>query len=471
MSRHPARRQADAHSILGDNAHYVRRNHLLGVTAGAFAGVSRNFIHPELILGGLMYAVTGSAYAVALIPVLNKLGGLTPQLAVSTFLEHSPRRRPYFIALTVARTLAHFGVVAGMWVLTQRDDAAGLTIFFSMYMLLCITNGTGHVIFMDMVGRLIPPTRVGGFLGTRRMLGGGLGIAASFLVIQRFTGKGAAPENYLVLALIGAILAGIDMSIWCHCRECDGAKAEHRTNIGDSLRRGFNWLKHDHNYRCYLGQRVAFRFNYLLLVFFIPFGEEQLRPEGGTASLAVLGGIMVGTMGTSRVISAAIWGRVADRYGSRMTMIAAGSCLVLTPLMALGTPHLPTALKIPVPATALALGLPLLVYLAALALLGAGLQGTFLGGQRFLITNAPAERRASYLAFLNTLTSPLTLLPLAGAFLVDTLGASTLFVVTTVSGALAVLSAWLMRPETPHPSEADRNAEGDKDGKQERQAA
>jgi len=71
--------------------------------------------------------------------------------------------------------------------------------------------------------------------------------------------------------------------------------------------------------------------------------------------------------------------------------------------------------SVAIPLTKVVLDLPLAMYFVALIVVGAAIQGDVIGGGRFLVVNAPPARRISYMGFLNTVTSPLTLLPFAGA--------------------------------------------------------
>ncbi|MFP4106426.1 MAG: hypothetical protein ACLFVU_10090 [Phycisphaerae bacterium] len=428
---------------LGQNAPHARRNHLLGVTAGMFAGVARDFVHPELIIVGLIWALTKNPYLVALVPIINKAGALTPQLLASTFIEHRPRRRPYFVLLTFIRTGSFVGLVAAMFLLTISVNWVHLMIFYTVYLLCCMTGGTGHVIFMDMVGRLIPSHRIGAFLGMRQFLGGGLSIITGLLIVQPILNKVYLPMNYVILAAIGAVLVGVDMGIFSQCREEPGPKADSKTTLMESMRRGLAWLTADHNYRCYFWCRIAFRLSYLGLAFFVPYGEDRLSREGA-AGMAVLGGILVATFKGSGVIGSLIWGKYVDRFGSKSTMIWGGALMTVAPLMALLSPRLPITFELPLPYVERGLTLPLLMYLLALAVFQQGLRAQMLGGHRLLINGAPSHRRASYIAFLNTITCPLTLLPLAGAWLADIAGMDAVFVVVVIGGALMFVASSFM---------------------------
>lgn len=436
---------------LGDNAPYARTNHVRGVAAGVFAETAREFIHPEIILTGLIWALTESPVLTALVPVINKVGVMGPQLLFGARVEHLPRRRPVFVIVTVVRGVAMAGLVGSIGWLTLHGPTAGaLALFYTMYLGGCVATACGHVVFMDMIGRLIPENRVASFIGLRMVLGGALAMAVAFLVIQPTLTALSTPLNYLLLAAVGAVLVVVDMSIWCTARECPGPAARRRPSLGESLRRGFGWLRDDARYRKFLWTRIGFRVSYLGLAFFIPFGEQELAREGA-AGMAMLGGILVGTQRLSSVLASALWGRVADRLGSRFTLICAGALLVIAPLGAIAATVAPGLYDVDLPAVDRGLDLPMTVYLLALVTLTFGIRAQILGGQRLLITNAPPDRRPTYLSFINTLTSPLTLLPLAGAGLARLTGMTAVFFAVVGGGLIILLAALTMSPDRPTP--------------------
>ncbi len=429
-------------------AEHARRNHRLGVTAGAVGGLARWIIHPELIIAGFVYALTKSLILVALVAIISKAGILAFQLWTSNYLDHRPRKIPILVLLIHLRAIAFVGLLGGMWLLSRQVNALSLTLFFTAYLLTWICAGAGYLIFLDVVGRTIPTNRVGSFFALRNILGTVLGIFAGILIVQPVLDGVALPSSYLLLAAIGGALTIVDMSIFSRCREGDGPRAKRQTTLRESLDRGFEWLKKDRNYRRFFWVRVAFRISHLSLAFFIPYGTQKLQFET-KEGFALLGGIMITTMNVGQVVSGLIWGKIADRRGFRPPLIGAGVCFALAPSLALLAPMLPKAYSIPIPATAAALDLPLTVYFLALMALGAAFQSNMIGTSCFFVSTGPVHRRPSYVGFLNTITSPFTLLPLAGAFLGKKVGMSAIFVVAMVGGLLLLFSALRIHSPTP----------------------
>lgn len=428
-----------------DAVPHHRRNHAIGVFAGAIGGVGISFIHPELVIAGMIYSVTESPTLVATVTILSKLGALGPQLLASSYFEHHPRKMPSFFRVMLLRGLIIVGLLASMWGLTIAVNAWTLTAFFAAFLLLWAFSGAGHVLFMDMVGRMINRSDVGVFFARRHILGNALAIAAGLVIIQPVLDLLPTPQNYLLLAIIGGALITFDMYLWTRARETEGPRAKNRTTFRESLKRGKEWLRADHNYRCYLGMRVAFRLNYLGLAFFIPYGVSQL-PYRGPGTLAMLGGIMVATMQVSRLIASALWGRVADSWGFRSCMVGGSLLFLLSAGLALLSPHLPEAFALAVPYTKYVFNLPIVMYFLALLMLGVGLQGLIIGQQKFLVTSAPEHRRGSYIGFMNTITCPLTLLPLVGAAMVKWVGMESIFWLVVFGSAMSTFYAARMQP-------------------------
>jgi MFS family permease len=439
-----------------------RRNYVLGVLNGALGTVAYDFVHPDLLLNGLIFAVSRPAFGdlwayflVAILSVLNKGGSLLPQLYVSSHLEHRPRKQPFYIGLTVLRGIGAALLVSAIWLMASRVDAVTMGLFFLGFLIVAVAMGAGHVITLDMFGRMIQLDRLGTFLGTREFLGGALSFVAGLFLVQPILNRGHAEagqtlvvSNYFILGFIGSVLTIIAMGFLILCREEEGPRARRRTTFGESLVRGWRWLKRSPDYRSYFWLRVAFRVNDLAMVFFLPYGQEKLSKPGDLVGVAALGGVLVATYKLSRVLSSALWGWTVDRYGDRTCLVWTGVCFLLGPILALAAPRMPAAFSLPLWGTRTVLDLPLVVYMLALVAIGAAYQGSIIGGNRFLIGRAPPRRRLSYIGFLNTVTSPLTLLPLAAAAVAGHFGVTTLFAAIISGGVLFFFAARKVRPES-----------------------
>jgi MFS family permease len=428
------------------NSPHARRNFRLGLLSGSLGTLAFDFLDPELVLAGMIYQLTHHNFLVALVVIMHKAGMLAPQLWVGSRLEHLPRKGRYFVAVTVVRAAALALVVGSIGIVVHTGALWPLGLFFAAYLVSCASGGSGHVIFMDMAGRTIPAQRVGTFFGLRHFLGGLASVVVGLVLIQPVVAHVKLPLNYLILVAIGAAVSVASMTVWSLTKEDAGPTARRRGSLGESLRRGVRWLKEDRDYRAYLLLRVSFRICHVALVFFIPFGQERLRYDS-PGGIALLAGIMVASRKASRVGASLVWGRLVDRLGYRCAMLGGGICFALAPWLMLRAPQLPEAFRLVLPGLEGGLSLPICVYLLALMVHGAGQQGMIIGGSRFLVRSAPPHRRISYVGFMNTITSPLTLLPLLGAWVADAYGMDVLLVGVMGGGVLALAAALYMRPE------------------------
>jgi MFS family permease len=440
----------------------ARRNYTLGVLNGTLGTISFDLLHPELMLAGLIYALTQSPLLVAVVTVISKLAGLLPQLHASSFMEHHASKRPFYVALAVLRGASGIAMLGAMWLFMYRVDGLSLGIFFGAYLVASIMGGLGYVVFLDMIGRMIPARSIGSFFGNRELTGGLLSLVAGWILVQPILDRGGEGRtsaelvtNYLIVAVLGTILSIVSMALLCMCREEPGPRAARPTTLRESFGRGLGWLRTDANYRAYFWLRVAFRINYLSLAFFIPYGVERIPYSADPKGVAVLGGVMIAAIKLSRSLSSAWWGRLADRTGVRPCMIGAGLCFFLGPVVFLVAPHLPPLFSVAIPLTKVVLDLPLTMYFVALIVVGAAIQGDVIGGGRFLVVNAPPARRISYMGFLNTVTSPLTLLPFVGAEVMQHWNVTALYWMILGGGLLYLVSAFGFKNERPEHAAAE----------------
>jgi MFS family permease len=423
---------------------HARRNFKLGVFSGTVGNVANDFIDPEIILAGLVFATTGSVWLVAIVSIINKASALAPQLLAGSMLEHKNHKMRYFVLATLTRAVGLAGLVMGMYHLTLGVTPWSLSLFMASFLVSNVSAGVAWIVFMDMTGRMIPAGRLGSFFGMRSMTGQILAVFAGAFVIQPILGHGG-DLAYLLLGIAGGVLCIASMVLIWFCRDDHETPyaASRPSTITDSLKRGFSWVRQDRNYRLFFLQKVAFRFEYLGLAFFIPYGREILSQRSGT-EIAVLGGVMVAVMKSSRIVASWVLGKVADRGDHRFCLIVSGMGFAVAPASALLAPHLPELFNLAVPTTTLYLNLPMAVYLLALGFLGFASEGLGIGGDHFIVTCAPTDRRISYAAFANTVTSPLTLLPLAAAWIAESIGIHMVFVISLCGGIASTIFAMRM---------------------------
>jgi MFS family permease len=421
---------------------HAARNYVLTVMNGAMGYLADSFVNPQLILAGFLYLLTKSTAMVGLLMIIDTAGQMWPQLFVSRYIEHWPRKLPTYIAATGVRVAGLLTLLASMVFMAAWGTSPWmLYLFFIGRLIHRSGEGCANVVFLDIIGQSIDEKRRGRLFASRGFYGDALAMAAGPLLVQPILKHYPAPSNYLLLSTIGVSVWIVGWSIFSFIRERPKENPLPERTLKEVLVDGMELLRSDLMYRRLLVYRVLVRVATLTLVFYVPFGTDRL-------GAAEMGGVFVGLLGASRLISAPVWGRLCDRLGSRFCLTGASVCYILAPMLALLAAHLPHGFTLALPLHLAPLTLPLAVFLLALVMFGLGQRADFIADSSFLLDHAPAERRCSYQAFLAMVTFPMTFLPGLAGYLADQpwCGLEPLFIaiaVICVGMLLASLRLWV----------------------------
>ena len=415
----------------GNGVDNGRRNYALGVANGALVRLGMAFVHPSLVLSAFVYEQTQSTALVGLLVAFSTAGMMWPQLYISSLVEHLPRKKHVYVLSALFRVTMLAAVVGCMFAAGRTDSPWLLVTFFAVYFVYRSAQGCGHPVFLDLIGQSIASGRLGGFFARRALLGGVLSLFAGFLVVQPIMQAFPAPTSFGVLGLIALVIMGSGWGLFCLTEEAENMRPPRRRSLRQTLAGAGDMLRTESNYRWLLTIRVLNRFNLLCFAFYVPYGVERL-------GAGALSGVFVGCMAASRLLSSLLWGRLSDRRGNRLCLMLSAGCFCLGPAAALLAPRLPSVFELSLLFVPMPVDLRLLAYLGALCLAGLALEGQVIGLNAFMLESAPADRRPSYVAFLNTVTFPLTFLPALAGLIVgrSTVRLDALFAFVAFSGVL-----------------------------------
>jgi MFS family permease len=415
---------------------YSRRNFGLGVANGALATAGSNLIDPQLVLAAFVYQLTQSNLLVGVLVTLASVGIMWPQLYVSVLIEPHPRKKPFYIWVSVVRILSLTMTALAMGFAANAPISWVLAVFFLSQFVFQSAQGASWAPFMDMVGQTVPAARFGSYFAWRGLLGDGLGLLIGYFVIQTTLDRVPFPKSYALLTFIALGVFALAWTAFSFVEEPLNRKPPHRQRIRDTLHYGFHLVRTDTNYRGMLLIRLYFRVSTLALAFYIPYGVERLGVTG-------MAGTLVASLSASRLLSSIVWGRLSQTRGNRVVLIWGGVFFALSPALVLLAPYLPEVFRWSLPGVGVAVNLPLCVYLFALFCFGAAMRVDMISNSSFLLESAPPDRRPSYIAFLNTAAFPLTFLPaIVGALMGESgKGLEILFGVSVLSGCLTLATA------------------------------
>lgn len=386
---------------------------------------------------------------IALIPAIRALGVYAPQLLVASRVERLRRVKPMILTLTIGeRVPALLTGVAALTLATSYRDWT-LAIFLLMTLIPAFSSGLTFPAWYDLIGRAIPHSWMGRFLGVWMGVGGllgALGSIAATALIASYT----FPLNFALCFLLAFAAYIVSFALLALGREPERSIRQEHTSAQDNppsqqpggiratLAGQLAILQGDRAFTRYLLANALGGIATMASAIFAIAAAKQ----GGLsdAEVSVEGVVLVAAMTLGNVL----WGFVGDHFGHRAPLIwgsvGAGLSAALA-LMAHGVWW----------------------YGLAFCLLGLSVSATQLTQLTATGEFGEPERRASYIALFSIAYAPFAIgAPLLGGWMADHWGYNLVFVTTAICGLLAAVAFTIWGPQTtpnvPLPSEGSEEA-------------
>jgi MFS family permease len=164
----------------------------------------------------------------------------------------------------------------------------------------------------------------------------------------------------------------------------------------------------------------------------LPFYVVEATASAGAGPRVAL---LLGAQTAGALLSNPIWGWWGDRRGKRSLLEVVAALGAVAPLLTLIW-------------TAIGTGWPGIIipwFATVFLLLGAVGNGAAIAYLGYLMEISPDERRPAYSGYFNALVAPATLLPLAGAAVVETISFTALFAASLAAALLQFLAVRRLR--------------------------
>ena len=391
-------------------------------------------IDTTTIVATLVHGLTGSALAVGAAAAIQRYGWLFPQIFVAYLAQSRVRRMGFYKLGAFGRA----GCLAALAVLLAAAGALphGLLIalFFVLWIAYSFIGGIVAVPYNDIVGRSIPSARRSRMLAIRFFGGGILALAVAAAAHYFLNLEGLPfPNGYAVIVALGAVLMLASCLSFIATDESDATlPARPSRGFVDFLAGGVAVFRGDERFRLFLyaqwlGGAVTMAFPFYIL--------QATALTGGVADVAFL----LGASTAGALASNALWGWWGDRHGKRSLFEGVTLLRIAPPVLILvltargglgGLPALP--------------GLALVFLL--MGALGNGITIAMLG---YLMEISPDDQRPAYSGYFNAMVAPASLLPLAGAVIVEAASLRMVFVVSLIAAVLQFLAVRRLRRLAP----------------------
>lgn len=421
-----------------DGRQNYRRNYLLGLANGALFMGGTSFVDPSTVLSAFILNFTDSRFLVGLAGSLQRMGWSLPQLLVSNWVERLRYKKPFYMVSNVIRMVLFFGVVFLIYFAAAAHPRLMLVGFLLLFGIGSLLGGGAGLCFTDIVGRILPPRKVGRFYAMRFLLGAGvMGILAGLCVrfILRRNDLFPFPTNYVVLFAAAFVLMAAGIACFCLVREPPVREVSKARPLTESLAQIPGLLRADPNFRTMLLSRFLLAGRGLSLMLYTALALQVFEVPA-----AAVGTFLMVKQGAG-MLANVWWAKVSERAGNRavIRLAAAGQLLVAVYALALVWLAGPLMALISGSAGRTALFLPIF------ALLGVTIFGEVIGYTSFAINITPEARRPTYIGLMNTVMGISGLFLALGGVLADLRNFHLVFALTLLLNAVGLAFANRLR--------------------------
>jgi len=384
------------------------KNFLLGILNGTIFKFAISFYNPNTVLPLFVSFFTSSKLLIGSISTITNFSFLAPQLFVANLIGHWSKKKSFYILGAFFRITSWFTILILTYFYALKKPSLVLISFFLLYSIACLGAGISQISFLDIVSKIVRPTKRGKFFSLRHFFGGILGMGGGVIVRYILSDEKnfPFPLNFSLLFFLAFILIFISLSLFILIKEPPSStKPSQRTPFIQYLRNVPHILNKDKNYRLFLIARLLLSSGVIAIPFYIIYAKDVLRiPEEAA-------GIFISSQALGGIISTLFWGFLSDRYGNKIVMQLSGILGLLVPLLALASRVLGFLFYNP--------DIFVIYYSFIFLFLGMNISGNFIGQTNLLLEVSPEEFKSTYIGIVNTLSAVVMLLPLLGGIIIE----------------------------------------------------
>jgi MFS family permease len=399
-------------------------NFAVNVLDISFYTVATNLAARQTILPLLVSMLTTTKLAIGLIPAIDSLGFLLPQLFTANYAEGLRRKLPFIAPWAFwGERIPYLFMALAVWGLATPAPALTVLIFF---ILLAIASGSGGVTtpaWYDLIAKVIPANRRGTWSGVSFGLGALLAVVGAALA-GRVLAAWSFPDNFAICFLLAFLAMMVSYVGLMLNREPDSETIKTGTPLVAYLKQLPEVLRRDRNYLHFLIARSVGILGAMASGFYIVYGSERWGISG------VEVGIMTAVLTGSQAVMNLAWGLIADRLGHKIVLSLGAVSLALAAVAA-SLVASPEWLWV------------------TFALLGASLAAGTVSNLNIILEFCAPEDRPTYIGLTNTLLAPVAVLsPILGGALATLAGYQGLFVLAAAcgAGAAVLMAVWVREP-------------------------
>ncbi len=382
--------------------HY-RRNFTVNILDFACYSWGMSFASMVTILPLYLSHLTTSPLLIGLVPALGSVFWFLPQLFTANYVERLERKQPFILLISIHERWPYLALGLSILLWPHASPTLSIVLFFLLLSIIGrLSGGLIGTAWQDYIAKIIPLGRRGLFFGLSNSLGGVLGAggaAFSVYLLDHFP----FPTSFAYCFLMAFAASVLSWSFLAMAKEPPRPSSKPPISQGEYFRWLPGVLRRDRNFSAYLLSQIVLVLGGMASGFFTVYAVQRFQVSDQTAGWFTT--VLLG----SQALSNPLLGRLGDRGGHKSVMEIAACLGIVVLILLLAASHIGW-------------------FFPLFALYGCSSSGFMLAGMSIILEFSRPEDRPTYIGLANTCAAPFwALAPLAGGWIVSTLGYRALF--------------------------------------------
>ncbi len=381
-----------------------RWNFTVNLLDWVFFSMGMSFASLNTVLPAFARHLTSSNFLIGLIPCLNTLGWLLPQILIANFVQKLKRKKALIIFTGLGERIPWLFLFLA--VIFLSSPSLLLATFFILYGVFSFSGGIGGPAWQDMLAKIIPLRKRGRFFGRGNFLAGGVGIFAAFFSIYLLKSF-PFPRNFALCFLFAFIATSVAYVFSPFLiREPVYPVKNKESSFKEYFLQLPSLLRKDKNFLSFLISSIFLSCGGMATAFFAVHAMNKLTlPDSQIGIFTVL-------LLTGQTISSILWGYLGDKKGYKLIMELGILLTILAILLAVVSSSI-------------------YLFYGVFFIFGWAFSASFISSLGVVLEFSSPEMRPTYIALANTVKAPfVSLSPLLGGILADRISFPFVFILT-----------------------------------------
>jgi MFS family permease len=394
----------------------IKRNFYLNIFDGAIFAFAMSFVSLQTVFPILVKKISGSDFAIGLIPVVWAAGFNFPQILVANHVRKLSFKKSWMLKTALAQRFPWlFIAILVLFFLEDLSPEAALICILMSLGLAAVGGSINLPGWFDLFSKVTPVQLRGRLFSYRSVLGALLGVFGGALVVVVLDSF-EYPQNFGILFLVTFLTMMVSYIFLLFLKEDKPNSSPQLFSHKEFYKRLFTIVKKEKNFRNFLISDALMMLANMSHAFFAVYAVEKFSlPDSyaGTFTIVMMASMIIGSL---------YFGYIADKHGHKNNLLWASAFIGLACLTAIISP---------------------IVELYYFVFVGAALNIILLQVSRLTIIAeiCSEDDRPTYVALTNVITAPFILSGMFGGIIVNVFGYNTLFSMSVIFSIATFL--WL----------------------------